>query len=387
MEIHKDIRHTRDIMRRLLVATPLYPPQIGGPATYTIFLEKHLSQYGYKCCVVPFVRVLRYPKILRHILYTCMIVWHARDADMLYALDPVSVGLPVCIASFITRKPYLLRVPGDYAWEQGQQRFGVTQNLDEFVRDKKQSFMVRVLRWVQCFVARGARHIIVPSAYLKGIVIAWGIIPERVTPIYSVLKEINVPETKESLRKQYHFGDEIIITSAGRLVPWKGFQILIEVIATFRQRGIPTRLYIIGDGVCRSSLEAHAHALGVAREVVFCGALSRDEMARYIKASDVFVLNTAYEGLSHQLLEVMSLGTPIITTRIGGNPELIVDGVTGKMVAYNDSDAFVACLTAYHESPQEYYAYAEEAKKSVRRFHEDIIVRNLITLLQNVWKS
>jgi len=109
---------------KLLIATGLYAPEIGGPATYTAFLEKHLLRYGVAYEVLPFSVVRKYPKVIRHFAYLIKLLLRSRGTTALYALDTVSVGLPVCIASFLTRKPYLLRVPGDYAWEQGQQRYG-----------------------------------------------------------------------------------------------------------------------------------------------------------------------------------------------------------------------------------------------------------------------
>lgn len=61
---------------------------------------------------------------------------------------------------------------------------------------------------------------------------------------------------------------------------------------------------------------------------------------RYIKAADCFVLNTGYEGLSHQLLEVMAIGTPIITTPVGGNVEIITHEKSGLLAPHNDRDMF-----------------------------------------------
>lgn len=374
-------------MKKILIATPLYPPQIGGPATHVAFFEKHMPSYGYGCVVIPFTRVARYPKIIKHIIYTVLLIRATRGVDMLYALDPVSVGLPVKIVSCITRKPYLLRVPGDYAWEQGQQRFGVTEYLDDFIHNKNQPFIVRLLQWVQVSVARGARHVIVPSRYLKRIVTAWGVAPEHITPIYSVLKEISVPETKEVLRAQYAFDTSFVISTAGRLVPWKGFRALIDVVAILKRDGVPARLMIIGDGVCREELEAYTRECAVMDDVKLYGALPREEMARIIKASDVFVLNTAYEGLSHQLIEVMSLGTPIITTSVGGNPELIDDGVTGSLVAFNDTDALTRALRSCYTAPHTYQRYAESATQSVQKYNEQTIVNEFVTLLKTVWKS
>ena len=371
---------------KLLIATGLYPPDIGGPATYTVFLEKHMPRYDIRLTVVPYGTVRSYPRLIRHLAYTVALIRAAKDVDALYALDTVSVGLPVRIASAITRRPYLLRVPGDYAWEQGQQRFGITETLDEYLAHPREaSFFVRALAWIQKHVACHALHIVVPSDYLKQVVSLWGVSPHKITRIYSALKTIEVPESKEALRDTLGYTAWTITTSA-RLVPWKGVQALISVTKKFIDNGIDARLEVIGDGVSKNDLVAHAAALGIADRVTFPGALPRPDMAARIKASDVFVLNTSYEGLSHQLIEVMSIGTPIVTTNVGGNPELIRHRETGMLVPYNDEAALYAAMDGYRTDRHIADACAARARERIALFHEDVVVEGLVSLIRSLWK-
>lgn len=369
----------------ILIATGLYPPDIGGPATYTVFLEKHLPKHHIACMVIPYGTVRKYPKIIRHLMYTLKLIISAKKVDMLYALDTVSVGLPVRIASMLTRTPYILRVPGDYAWEQGQQRFGISETLDAYLTHTQSERAVRMLARIQSHVARHALHVVVPSEYLKKIVMHWGVPAEHITRIYSALKEILVPESKDVLRTQcgYHGWT---ITTAGRLVPWKGMHALVRIVKKMYNAGIGVHLEVLGDGVCRSELEALAETLGVSAYVHFCGVLGRDEMARRIKASDIFVLNTSYEGLSHQLIEVMSLGTPIVTTDVGGNPELITSGETGTLVAYNDEDALYEAMLRFRDDETYRTVCTTNARERTTLFHEDAVVQEFITLTQLLWK-
>src|SRR3989344_5380970 len=150
---------------KVLIATPLYPPEIGGPATYAEILKQ---AWGNDAIIVKFSDVRKYPKIVRHLLYFRMVLKAARKADVVFALDPVSVGLPAMKAAQKAGKPFIVKIVGDYAWEQGVQRFGVTQNLDEFVKTKQTNFFIRGLQKVQISVARGVEKVIVPSEYLKG---------------------------------------------------------------------------------------------------------------------------------------------------------------------------------------------------------------------------
>ncbi len=366
---------------KLLIATGLYPPDMGGPATYSVFLEKHLPLHGVDFVVVSFGTVRKYPKLIRHLAYTFLLIRQGRSADIIYALDTVSVGVPAMIASCILRSPLFLRVPGDYAWEQGQQRFGITETLDEYLVSKKRPYKVRLLAWIQYRVAKWATRIIAPSEYIKRVVTMWGIDPIKITRVYSELKVIDVPESRESLRAQFGY-DGFIIVTAARLVPWKGVRVLVDVVATLHREGLPVSLEIIGDGTSRRELEEYVVEMGLTSHVHFHGTLSREVLGKHIKASDAFVLNTSYEGLSHQLLEVMHIGTPIITTPVGGNTELIIDRKEGLLVPFNDSEAFVQALKELMHNETLRGLLSLEAQKKVALFHEDRVVTEFVALLK-----
>ena len=372
-------------MIKILIATPLSAPDIGGPATYTALLLKHIDAHNIGAVVVSFRDVRKYPKFIRHIIYVARLLIWARSADVIYALDTVSVGVPACIVAVLTRKPLLLRVPGDYAWEQGRQRFGITANLDDFLISKNHPWQVRVLAWLQTWVARHAAHTIVPSEYLKRVVMAWGIPEDQITRIYSALKVIEVGEAREQLRKMFGY-EGLVIATAARLVPWKGVSELIDALTLVRAEGIPARLEIYGEGPEYSRLMERVRERTLDAWVTFHGSLSREELGRRLTASDMFVLNTGYEGLSHQLLEVMHLGVPIVTTKAGGNTELIEDGTEGLLVAVNDVRAIAAAIAQLSADPHLRESLADKARERSRVFHEDVVFQEFISLLNSrVW--
>lgn len=365
---------------KLLIATGVYPPEIGGPGTYTVFLEKHLGDEGHTYTTVPYRVVARFPKIVKHGVYVFSLIRASQGCDIIYALDTVSVGFPAMIASMITRKPLFLRVPGDYAWEQGQQRFGVHETLDEYRTQPTRSFFVRVLAWIQFCVARYATQIVVPSEYMKGVVVAWGVNPEKVTRVYSALKVVEVRESKEALRTRIGHSDFVILTAA-RLVPWKGVHALITALSELRKRGVSGSLDIVGDGTDRAALELHARTLGVDGHVRFRGVCTREVLGEFVMASDAFVLNTSYEGFSHQLLEVMHAGVPVITTPVGGNVELITHNVEGLLVPFNDVAALVQSLSMLMTDASLVQRLTERAKQKVEHFHEDVVIKDFFALI------
>lgn len=315
---------------RLLIATPLYPPESGGPATYTALLERYLPTHDLQVKVVPFGPVRRFPTGIRHLIYLKTILRHGRHNDLILALDPVSTGLPALLAARILRKPFVVKVVGDFAWEQGTQRFGITAPLDKFVHQKLVSLPVTLLRAVQTHVAKSARAVIVPSAYLKGIVSAWGVPADKIHIIHNAI------ELPSEFSSSVMLSPSTIVT-AGRLVPWKGVRELIEALPLVRAQIPMASLTVIGDGPERHALEARSQEIAP-DAVQFLGAQPHDAALAVMRDASVFVLNSTYEGLSHVLIEALLLGLPIVTTRVGGNVELIVEGKNGLLVSPGDTE-------------------------------------------------
>ncbi len=105
-----------------------------------------------------------------------------------------------------------------------------------------------------------------------------------------------------------------------------------------------------------------------ARRVHLVGKKSHSELADYLAAADIFILNTGYEGFSHQILEVMAAGVPLITTSAGGNKEIIHQGQNGMMVKYNDEFNLVEVVRAIWGSPEMRARFIEEGKKTAAYF-------------------
>ncbi len=369
---------------KILLATGLYPPEIGGPATYAAMLEEHLPARGMEVAVIPFGLVRHHRKIVRHFAYLKLLWAQSKDVDIIYALDPISVGVPSALIARVRRKPFLIRLGGDYAWEQGRIRFGVKSTLDDYLVNKKGvSVVVRIFAWLQTLVCKQAKVIVVPSQYLKSVVEQWGIKSERISVIYSALFPLEVSGTKDELRKQFEFNGPTIV-SAARLVPWKGFKMLIEVTAALKNEYPDIELVIVGDGEERHALEVEAFEQGVKDQVRFTGRLSKEALGATIKAGDVFVLNTAYEGLSHQLIEVMDLGTPIVTTKAGGNAELITDGVEGFLVEFNDKAALIEAIKRVLNHPETRLLITQSARARSRDFSKERVIEDIITLLKGI---
>ncbi|HET9641305.1 MAG TPA: glycosyltransferase family 4 protein [Candidatus Paceibacterota bacterium] len=363
---------------KVVIATPLYPPEIGGPATYAQILEEGLPARGIEVAVVPFARVRHLPKLVRHVAYFWQVYKAAKGASAVLALDPVSVGLPSAKAAWLRGLPFVVKVVGDYAWEQGRQRFGVTEDLDAFVRNEHVPFPVFVLRTIEKAVALFADRVLVPSYYLKSIMRAWGVRGSRIDVIPNAVpvgKPGTVPESIRSLERP-------LIVTAGRLVPWKHIDGVIDAVGTLRKTHASARLAIVGDGPDRAELEKRAEKHGIMCE--FTGQLSHADTLAVIKAADIFVLNSSYEGFSHLLVEALSLGAAVIATDAGGNDEIIEDGKNGMLVPVGDGSALVAAMEMVLNDPSLAQKVRAQAKASVLQYSPDAMLAATASFLSSL---
>lgn len=371
-------------MVRVLIAAGVFPPEPGGPATYAKIISEALPERGIEVTVFPFREVRKYPKILRHMMYLLLTIKRARKVDVILALDAVSVGLPARIAALILRKKFVLRVAGDYAWEQGSQRFGVRELLDQFVTRSYAHPAIGVLRCIQSWVSRSAHRVIVPSKYFRGIVETWGVSGDSIEVVHSAFVPIaRISQEKDDLKMLYRFPTPTIIT-AGRLVPWKGMRTLIELVPSLLEEFPDVLLLIVSDGPEYETLKSRIAELGLESHVRLLGSLKHEVFFPYIKASDVFVLNTGYEGLSYHLLEVMSIGTPIITTEVGGNPELIENGVDGILVQYDNKAELREAISGVLSGRIKTEEMCMSAHRRVQDFSSERMIEGTIKVLQSV---
>lgn len=356
----------------ITIATGLFPPDIGGPATFAAHAQKEWTAEGHTVRVLSFGTVRTYPFGIRHLLYAFRLFKHARSSDIVIVLDPISVGVPAYLVSFFTRTPMVLRLVGDYAWEQYVQCHNFT-TLEAF-QIARVPIRFRILRLLEQRVARRMNAIIVPSHYLRSVVTVWGAAPERIHTVYNMIAP--VPTQKNT----YATTNIFRCISVGRLVPWKGFRAIIEVI-----KHIPnTSLTIVGSGPDEASLVDIARTQGVSNRVTFEYNWSREDLLRNLPQFDCFLLNTAYEGFSHTLIEAMAVGLPIITTASGGNAEVVVNNENACVVPYNDKSAWSAQVQRLSQSETMRAQLGSGAKATAHTFEGSDMALQYIHIFQTV---
>jgi glycosyltransferase involved in cell wall biosynthesis len=135
--------------------------------------------------------------------------------------------------------------------------------------------------------------------------------------------------------------DRPIVLGVGNLNENKGFHILIEAVSRLRSRGVI--LLIIGEGPRRSDLEQQVLKAGLKDTVKLIGTIPHGELSAWYSAADVLCLASAREGCPNVVLEAMACGCPVVGTRVGGIPELVVSPAFGTLVE-RSPEAFEAAL-------------------------------------------
>jgi glycosyltransferase involved in cell wall biosynthesis len=320
---------------RILIVTGIFPPDIGGPATYVPQIAEGLAQRGHAVTVVtlsdrldhedggyPF-RVIRLPrrafKPWRMGRTVLVLLRLGRRADVLFVNG---LALESVLANFVLRKPLVMKVVGDLAWERATGRGWTADDFETFQR-RRYGLRIELLKALRSWWTRRADRVIVPSRYLARWVVGWGVPAEKIVVIYNAVEPVDGVEPLPVPLKT-----PIKAVTVGRLIPLKRVDGLLEALKELPDLG----LVVVGDGPERLRLERRARELGVSDRVYFAGQRSKKEALGLMAACDLFVLNSVHEGLPHVVLEAMALGLPVVATVAGGTPEVVRDGETGVLV-------------------------------------------------------
>ena len=173
------------------------------------------------------------------------------------------------------------------------------------------------------------------------------------------------------------------VITASRLVPWKRVDRLIRAVPAVMREVPNSRFVIVGDGAERSELEALAQSMGVANCITFTGSLPRRDVFALMRKSHVFVSTNDLSNVSRGLKEAMYLGLCIVTLDAGDTCSLVCDGVTGKLVTKDDTEALSSALIEVLSQPDERARLGHAASRFIREHEpsQEAVMRERIARL------
>ena len=388
-------------MPRLFVASGIFPPDSGGPATYLREILPALQERGWEIRVLsygalsdttaaqnldflhPIQRIPRRTVPWRQLHFAAAAWSELQRSDLIFAQ---SLDLP------LPRRgaPHILRLGGDSLWERARRRGWVARGMgvDAF-QEYQGGLLLRALRARRRQKLQRYAKIIVPSHHLANTVLGWGAPSERVRVIenaVTILPEALKLEPK-SARAQLGLPPGPLLLTVARLQPWKGVSPSLRALAQFTN----LRLIVAGDGPLLEPLKAEAAQLQLGERVHFAGRLDAKTLAIHYRAADYVLLYSGYEGLSHVLLEASGYGTPALASDIPGNRELLRNGENGLLIPYvSDIEAAKAHLaTAFHETlkPGRREQLAKGQLLAAERFTHARLVKETDALLRGELRS
>jgi glycogen(starch) synthase len=170
-----------------------------------------------------------------------------------------------------------------------------------------------------------------------------------------------IRERSSVIRNAFNLGDFVpravptrpmSLLCLGRLVPVKGFDIAISVLRTINERFPEVRLQLAGEGPERAALEQQVERFGLRDNVDFLGQVPPDRVADVIDRASIVLMPSITEGLPIAAIETAMVGRPLIATRVGGNPEIVVHGETGLLTEPGSLEDFTRSTVSLLEAPE-----------------------------------
>lgn len=334
---------------RVLVTSPVFPPDLGGPAVYVPSIGRFLVERGHEVKVIAFcsdpepqgypfeVEAISSGALpLRYLKAFWRVLREAGKYDVVYVNE--HLALLHVLAARLRRRPVAIRIMVDGSWEIAHRKGWCGGDDIVTFQGKAYGWKVKLTRFLQRRWWGWCGHIIACSEFLRQILIQHhGVPPDKVQRIFNGYhgpRAEDVPETKAQAQEKLALDpSRRYVLTICRLMNWKRVDGILHALV-----GLPADVHLLvaGDGDMEGPWSALAEELGLAERATFLGNVPHSEIPMYVRAADVFVLNSEYEGLSHTLLEVLNLGTPIIASGVCGNPEVVEDGQNGLLVDPGD---------------------------------------------------
>lgn len=375
----------------------MFPPDLGGPATYVPSLGRFLVERGHEVRVLAFCSdpapegypfpvetISRGSLPVRYLRAFWRVLRTAGWADVVYVQE--HLALLHVLAARLRRRPVVIRIMVDGAWEISHRKGWCGGDTITEFQGRSYGWRVALARGLQRRWWGMCRRIVCCSDFLRGILNdSYGVPRDKTVTIvnaYHGPRAEDVTETPAEARAALGLApDRRYVLTVCRLMVWKRVDQIVRAMAELPE---DVELLVAGDGDMLEPWRALARELQVDKRVHFLGNVPHARIPLHVRAADVFVLNSEYEGLSHTLLEVQALGTPMVASGVCGNPEVVEDGVNGLLVDPGDHRTVAAAVRRVLADPAEASRFVEAGLGRVARFDRDATFGRVEAILAEV---
>ena len=316
-------------MKKVLLISSIFPPQVGGPAIFTSRFSEWLIKNNTMVKILSYTNSntldsskihlvsLKTKRVFAFLKFIYLVKKYSNRDTLILSNGAF---IETYLACLFTKRKYVVKIPGDPVWEFSTNRKWTTSSIEEFQFEKLKFFQL-VLRTFFNKSFKYAKLLIAPSQQLADFAKNWGVDENKIKLIYNCV-DSNQFKSNNSNNIKYD------LVTVCRLVPWKGLEELI-----YSAIDLKLKLAIIGDGPLKNHLQSLASEASPG--IDFLGNIENQKVVEVLHMSKVFVLNSKYEATSYALIEAKMCGLPVIAKLNYGNSTVIRNNIDGFIVHQN----------------------------------------------------
>jgi len=317
----------------ILITVGIFPPDIGGPASFVPKISKYLINKGHNIKIIclsdkkhlnykdeiSVVRINRSLPIVFRWLKTIVKIYKAsKKSDLIFVNG---LGTEVTIANLFSRKKIIRKIVGDPVWERVYNKKLIHESFDDF-QENKHGLFISLQKIIRNWSIKKSNIIITPSQHLKTFINKIG--------FDNKIFVINNGVTIEQPNKVVFQNNIIQLLVVSRLVSQKNIDSIIKAVKVLENENII--LNIVGDGSEINNLKLLVRKYELKEKVKFIGKIESLKLNEYLKDADIFIQASNYEGLPHSILEAINYEIPILSTEVGGCSVLLNKGERGYII-------------------------------------------------------
>ena len=326
----------------ILITVGIFPPDIGGPASFVPNISKYLINKGHNIKIIclsdkehldykdefSVIRINRNLPIISRWFKTIVKIYKvSKKSDLIFVNG---LGTEATIANLFSRKKVIRKIVGDPVWERVYNKKLINEPFDDF-QENKHGLFISLQKLIRNWSINKSNLVITPSEHLKAFIQNIGCEND----IYVINNGVEIKRIEKGVNQAKDFrmkSETTRLLVVSRLVSQKNIDLIIKAIKRIEDKNI--LLNIVGDGpelinlknlVKEKNLEEYA-------QVSFMGKIENNELDQYFEWADIFIQASNYEGLPHSILEAMNFEIPILSTDVGGCSVLLNKGERGYII-------------------------------------------------------
>ena len=317
----------------ILITVGIFPPDIGGPASFVPKIAKYLINKGHNVKIICLsdkehltykddINVIRInrnsPIIFRWLKTIVKIYSNSKKSDLIFVNG---LGTETTIANLFIRKKVIRKIVGDPVWERVYNKNLIDESFDDF-QENNHGLFISLQKMIRNWSINKSNLIITPSQHLKNFIDKIGFDKN----IFVINNGVNIEQHNKVVLEN----NIIQLLVVSRLVSQKNIDSIIKAVKVMENENII--LNIVGDGSEINNLKLLVKKYELDKKINFIGKIENTKLNEYLKNADIFIQASNYEGLPHSILEAMNFEIPILSTDVGGCSVLLNKGERGYII-------------------------------------------------------